>query len=327
MSEFSFNRRCVVLYSGGLDSLLAVYIMRDMGFEVFPLFVGTPFYKKDESELKRSLSGLSLELKVVYDTEGYMEVIKSPQFGYGKGFNPCIDCKIFFYRKAREFMKEVSATFVVTGEVLGQRPFSQRSYSVLRSIEKRAFLTDLVLRPLSAQCLPETAMEKSGIVDRERLFCITGRGRKTQMELAERFGIKEYASPAGGCLLTDRIISSRVKEMLKSGYGVYDLELIDKGRHFRIGAGRFVVSRNLSESRFFIDNYMGRLPLLRCANAPGAIGLFTNTPNEEEKKIAAAILLRYSKKAESVVYVEDGRVEPVDAVELTDEELEGLRIV
>ncbi len=322
----SFNKRCVVLYSGGLDSLLAVYIMHDMGFEVLPLFVKTPFYRKDVEELRKRLEPLKLQLRIEYDIKGYMEMLTSPEFGYGKSFNPCVDCKVFFYRKAKEVMEEVGATFVVAGDVLGQRPFSQRSYSVLRAIEKRASLEDRVLRPLSAKCLPETAMEKEGIVDREKLFCITGRGRKEQFALAERFGIDEFESPAGGCLLTDRVIGLRVREMLKHGFSEVEIEIIDKGRHFRIGGKRFVVSRNRSETRFFVDSFLGKLPLIRCVDAPGAAGVFLKHPDEYDKSIGAAIVLRYSKKATKVGYFYEDESQIIKPADLSDEQMKGLRI-
>ncbi len=320
-------RRCVVLYSGGLDSLLAVHIMLSLNFEVYPLFVKTPFYNKDEKQLEKGLSGLPVKLHTAKDDKEYLEIVKHPMFGYGKNLNPCVDCKIFFFKQAKRFMDEIGACFVVTGEVLGQRPMSQRSYSVMRAIEKRAGLSNLVLRPLSAKCLPQTDMEKEGIVDKEKLFCITGRSRKEQLELAKLFGIEDFESPAGGCLLTDASISKRVKEMLEYGYAdEYELELLTLGRHFRINSKRFVVSRRKDETYLMLKKFGTVLPLLKCYNAPGAVGVFTAEPDSKEIEIAAAVLKKYSKKAELFEYSYENQVKIVQPDDVKEDELELLKI-
>jgi len=320
-------KKCVVLYSGGLDSLLAVHIMLSLNFEVYPLFVKTPFYNKDEKQLKKGLSGLPVKLYMAENDKEYLELVKHPKFGYGKNLNPCVDCKIFFLQQAKRFMDEIEACFVVTGEVLGQRPMSQRSYSVMRAIEKRADLSDTVLRPLSAKCLPKTKMEEEGIVDRDKLFCITGRSRKEQFEIAKLFGIEEFESPAGGCLLTDASMSKRVKEMLEYGYvDKYELGLLTLGRHFRINSKRFVVSRKKDETYLMLKRFGGILPLLRCHNAPGAIGVFVNEPDSKEIEIASAILKRYSKKAETFEYSYKDEVKIVQPGDIKEDELELLKI-
>ncbi len=330
-----FNKKCVVLYSGGLDSLIAVHTMLSLGFSVYPLFIETPFYKKDREHLKKQLFQLTLnsnhsklfDLKIVRDDKSYIEIVKNPEFGYGKNLNPCIDCKIFFFKQAKKFMEEIGATFVVTGEVLGQRPMSQRSYSILRSIEKRAGLSDLVLRPLSAKCLQKTKMEEEGIIDKEKLFCITGRSRKQQIELARKFGIISFEPPAGGCLLTDAAFALRVKDMLKYGYrSAHEIELLNIGRHFRINSKRFVVSRNQNESERLLSFAKDELPLLECLNAPGAVGIFIEKPNEYEMNIAASILKRYSKKAELIKYTYKGVNRIVKPLEMPYEKIDLLKI-
>ncbi len=299
----AFNKKCVVLYSGGLDSLLACAIMHSMNFEIFPLFVQTPFYKKDTQHLQNQLNLFSLKLNTIRNDMEYIDVIKNPQFGYGKNINPCIDCKIFFYKQAKLFMEKTDASFIVTGEVLGQRPMSQRSYSILRSIEKRANLIDMVLRPLSAKCLPETAMEKEGIVDREKLFCITGRARKEQFELAKHFNITDFESPAGGCLLTDKSISIRIKEILKKEIiSKEEIELLSIGRHFKINNNHFIVSRKKDETLLLINRFKDNLPSIRCHQAPGAVGVFVDEPTEQEIDLGGAIIKHYSKKTEYVAY-------------------------
>ncbi len=321
-----FNRRCIALYSGGLDSLLAVAIMHRLKFEVIPLFVRTPFYKKDEQQLRKSLEPFGLKLEIDYNPQAYMEMLTSPKFGYGKNFNPCIDCKIFFLKRARAYMEQTGATFIVTGDVLGQRPFSQRSYPVLRSIEKRAGCKDIVLRPLSAKVLPETAMEKAGLIKKEDLYGITGRSRKAQFELAKVLGIENYESPAGGCLLTDRTIGYRVKEMVETGYKPVEFELIDVGRHFRINGKLFIVSRNRNETRMIAELYSGKLPIIRCIGAPGAVGLFVDKPRKEELEIAGGIVLFYSKKADKLEYSYGDEKMEFSPARLEAEHVEQLRI-
>lgn len=330
-----FNKKCIALYSGGLDSLLSVHIMLSLGFLVYPLFIETPFYKKDSEYLKEQLFKLSLnsdsykllDLKIIRVDESYIEVVKNPEFGYGKNLNPCIDCKIFFFKQAKKFMEEVGATFVVTGEVLGQRPMSQRSYSILRSIEKRANLSDLVLRPLSAKCLQRTKMELEGIIDREKLFCIAGRSRKQQIELAEKFSIGTFESPAGGCLLTDRSFSLRVKDMLKHGYrGKNEMELLTVGRHFRINSKRFVVSRKKEETYRLTELAKGKMPFLECLGAPGAVGVFVETPSEKEIYTASSIIKRYSKKTKLIKYTNEGDSKIIEPVEMPLNQIELLKI-
>ncbi|WP_022669543.1 hypothetical protein [Hippea alviniae] len=320
------NKRCISLYSGGLDSLLSTLLIKNLGFEVFPLFVKTPFYPKDEKKLKEQLKPFGLNLNTVEDRDAYIEMLKKPKYGYGKNLNPCIDCKIFFYKKAKEFAEEVSATFIITGEVLGQRPMSQKSYSILRLIEKEAELKDLVLRPLSAKCLPETLMEKEGLINREKLFCIQGRSRKSQFELAEELGIKNFETPAGGCLLTDPQFSLKIKEMLNRDE-IYDenaIKLIKFGRHFRIYGLKFIVSRNEMESKLFLEEFKD-LPKIRCIDAPCAVGLFLKEPHMDTILTAAAILKRYSKKAKNLVFEGERRF-IIDTQPISDEKLSQFRI-
>ncbi len=315
------EKRCVALYSGGLDSLLATVIMKKLGFEVLPLFVRTPFYKKDEQSMRKQLKPFGLDLYVKENNKAYIDTLTNPRFGYGKNINPCIDCKIFFYKMAKEFMEEKGALFLVTGEVLGQRPMSQRSYTVLRTIEKHAGLVDWVLRPLSAKCLPETKMEKMGLIEKEKLYCITGRSRKAQFELAKEFGIENYESPAGGCILTDQAFAIKLKELFKYPEELYDkasLELLYIGRHFRINGIKFVVSRNEQESKRLLDEF--DLPKIICTDSPCAVGVFTKKPDQETLNIAARIFKRYSKKAKTIAFKnEEMRI--IGVYQMADDEL------
>ena len=323
----NLNKKCVVLYSGGLDSLLSLIIMKNLGFDTLPLFVKTPFYKKSTDSLKKQIEPFNLSLNIKEDTKSYLEMLSNPRFGYGKHINPCIDCKIFFYTKAKEFMEESGATFLVTGEVLGQRPMSQRSYTVLRTIEKHAGLPDLVLRPLSARCLPETLMEKKGLIDRDKLYCIQGRARKAQFELAKKLGLAEFESPAGGCLLTDPQFSNKLKEMLHNKEELFNanaIELLKIGRHFRISGFKFVVSRNESETKFILENF-GSLPQIGCLNGAGAVGVFLKEPHMDIIITAASIVKRYSKKAQNLIF-KGSREFIIEVKPISNEKLEEFRI-
>ncbi|AEA34494.1 thiamine biosynthesis protein [Hippea maritima] len=323
----NLNKKCVALYSGGLDSLLAILIVKSLGVEVYPLFVQTPFYNKEIDKLKEQLNKSGLALETARDDKAYIEMLLNPRFGYGKNLNPCIDCKAFFYKKAKEYADKIGASFIITGEVLGQRPMSQRSYTVLRTIEKHAGLIDLVLRPLSAKCLKETIMEKEGIVDRDKLYCIQGRTRKAQFELAKTFGIEEFESPAGGCLLTDTQFSARLKEMLDKKDELNSpvaIELLKIGRHFRVDGFKFIVSRNAEETKFLTDNFSD-LPQIRCLNSPGGVGVFLKEPHIETIITAAAILKRYSKKAQNLIF-KGSREFIIDVKPMSDERLNSYRV-
>ena len=296
------NKRCVALYSGGLDSLLSVIIMQRLGFDVHALFVQTPFYKKNISKMEKQLNQIGVDLKIVKNDGEYLRIIKNPMFGYGKNMNPCIDCKIFFFKMAKQFMDEIHADFLVSGEVVGQRPMSQRSYAVMRSIEKQACVEDIVLRPLCAKLMPPTKPEIEGIIKRDDMFKISGRSRKNQLEMIKAFGIDDFESPAGGCLLTDRNFAERLKEMFKfnDNLSLSQIDLLALGRHFRIGKKKFIVSRNQPETEY-LTSYRGRLPLVSADR--GACGVFFQEPDEYELSVAAAIIMRYSKHAKEVNYI------------------------
>ena len=196
--------KCILLYSGGLDSLLAGKILIDLNIEVIGFHCVLPYYPPDTDLEKLDISiyakQIGLNLRYHRCGDEYIDILKNPPNGYGKHINPCIDCKIYFIKKAVELMQKTDADFVATGEVMGQRPMSQQKNS-LNHIENNT-LKGKLLRPLSAKLLVPTIPEITGIVDREKLYDINGRGRSKQFELAKNFGIKNFSSPAGGCLFT-----------------------------------------------------------------------------------------------------------------------------
>ncbi len=297
------GKKVIAMLSGGLDSLLAVKIMLEQGFEVIGLHFILTFtnskIKKEKDNYKEFSIHPILKIKVlnIYNDLEYFKIIEKPKYGYGQGINPCIDCKIYMFKKAKELMKEFGASFIVTGEVLGQRPMSQLKRQ-MEIIEKEAGLQNIILRPLSALLLPETEPEKNGLVDRQKLFAISGRTRKKQMELAEYFGIKEYPTPGGGCMLTDKIFSKRVKDLFnnKPDYNLTDLHLLKIGRHFRINKNtKIIVGRNEMENKELEDFALSlSKPFIYPVDIPGPSLLIDGELNNEIFDIVNKILFRYS---------------------------------
>lgn len=206
------NIKALVLMSGGLDSMLAAKVLMEQGVEVVGLSFQSCFFGVERA--KKSADILSIKLRVVDFKKDHLEMLKNPIFGYGKNFNPCIDCHLLMIQQAGRIMKKEGFDFVATGEVLGQRPFSQHK-KAMDNIEELSDIKGYLLRPLSAQLLTETIPEKEGLIDRKKLLAISGRGRKIQMSLAYKFNLKEYSSPGGGCMLTNIEPSQRVKRMIE----------------------------------------------------------------------------------------------------------------
>lgn len=253
--------KAVALVSGGLDSTLAAKLIKMLGIEIVALNFKTPFCLCDKKTrqgcshtAKTVTENLGIALKVMNIAEEFFKVLKNPKYGYGSNMNPCIDCRILKFKEAKVFMQEIGADFILTGEVLGQRPMSQHR-KALSIIEKESGLEGLVLRPLSAKLLPETIPEKKGWVDRTKLLALSGRSRKMQLNLANTLNIKDYSCPAGGCLLTDPEFARRIRDlMLHDGLNLNNVELLKLGRHFRLSKNtRLVVGRNEKENARILE--------------------------------------------------------------------------
>jgi tRNA-specific 2-thiouridylase len=293
------------LLSGGLDSLLATRLIMDQGIEVTGLHFITPFFgyskKGEESRFEERWKRLyGMQVRIIDVSEGYFQILRHPRYGYGKNFNPCIDCKIFLFSRARILLEEEKANFLVTGEVLGQRPMSQRR-DTLRIVERDSGTEGILLRPLCAKNLAPTRPELEGLVDRQRLLDLRGRSRKPQMKLASELGLRHYPSPAGGCLLTDPVLAGRFKKFFaqKEVILTEEVMLLQVGRHFQLAdGGRLIVGRHEEENQKLIKLRKREDILLQVQGIPGPLGLLRESKGPETLSLAASIVARYSKAKE-----------------------------
>jgi len=324
------------LISGGLDSILAAKVIAQQGIEVIPLHFRIPFChrSKGHDRLQAMVrENLGAELKSVELLEEYLGVIKNPRYGFGANMNPCIDCKILMLSKAKALMQELGVQFIVTGEVLGQRPMSQHKQALL-NIAKRSGLEGLVVRPLSARLLPETIPETEGWIKRQALLNFSGRTRNPQIDLAESLEIKNYAQPAGGCLLTDPEFSRRLKELIEHEELTVDgIELLKVGRHFRIAANtKLVVGRDEEEDNQLVSlagsgDYLFMPPL---TSGPTSLGRGNFDP--ELVNFSCRITCRYCDKAAGnkakIAYqrIPDKEEEIAEVLPADEEELMRVRI-
>ena len=303
------NKKAVALFSGGLDSMLAIKLMLEQGIEVHALNFLTLFCtctsKGCMHQATKAAGELGVPLKVMNITKEYMKIVEKPKYGRGRNMNPCIDCRVFTFVKARDFMKEIGASFVITGEVLGERPMSQRRQAI-EMIERKSGLDGLIVRPLSAKLFEPTMPEKEGIVDRERLLDIQGRTRTRQISLAKEKGINDYPCPAGGCLLTDRGFSNRLKDMFKCkpDYDLNDLHLLKVGRQFRIkDSAKLIVGRDEKENEKLLTFLQPGDYILDVVDIPSPIAVVRGNINDEDLHLASSILARYSDGKDRAVKV------------------------
>lgn len=294
--------RAVALYSGGLDSTLAILIMQKQGIEVTAITFLNHFGCdiSDRSSCSKDPFAASAQfgfkVKLSHLSDKFLEIVKNPKYGHGKNMNPCVDCRILMLKEARKLMQIIGADFIITGEVLGQRPMSQRR-DCFPLVDRDANVKGLVLRPLSAKHLKKTIPEENGLVNREILYGFAGRSRKPQMALAEEFGLTEYPAPAGGCLLTDPIYSYRLKDLLahNSDPAHKDINYLRVGRHFRLSPDcRIVVGRNHAENEL-IKSLAGRDdPLLRVIGHGSPLTVILGDATDKAVSVAASLCARYS---------------------------------
>jgi len=288
--------RALGLCSGGLDSMLAGLILRDQGIEVEWVTFETPFFSSAKARKASDLTGIPLTVKSI--TSEYLEMLKNPPCGYGKYMNPCLDCHTMMFKLAGEIMIEKGFDFLFSGEVLGQRPMSQTKPS-LRYVEKHSGYDGYILRPLSARRLPETIPERQGLVNREQLLDLVGRSRKPQMKLIKNFGIKEYPTPAGGCLLTDKGYSHRLKDFFdhQTTWTENELCLLKFGRHLRVNENtKIIVGRTHDDNQNILTYHDPNADtILEVVDFPGPITLVPRGGSKEMLTLAASICVGYSK--------------------------------
>lgn len=331
--------KAIASLSGGLDSILATKLILEQDIEVEAVNFLTVFCTctsrgKTCLASKSAADKLGIGLKVFEVSKEYFHVVKNPKYGYGSNLNPCLDCRIFMFKKLGEYMKEAGASFLITGEVLGQRPMSQRR-DAMRLIERESGLEGLILRPLSAKLFRPTIPEKQGIVNREKLLAIEGRSRKPQMQLAKDMSINDYPCPAGGCLLTDPGFANRMRDLLryKPEFTFNDIQLLKIGRHFRLSPeAKLIVGRNKEENDRLLKLAQPEDLYFRPAKVKGPIGVGKGIFNTTQIFITSRIMTRYSDGQASQTLEIEYKQNSVNTVKyikgqsLNEEELSKLRI-
>jgi len=312
----------IVMFSGGLDSVMAVHLLKSQGLDVTALHFLLPFYSglgRRPAQVEEYAAALGVPLRVEEEGEEYLAMFRDPKFGFGKNANPCVDCRIHRLKKAGRIVEETGAVCLATGEVAGQRPMSQKLHTLCK-VEKLSGLEGKLLRPLSAKLLAPTDAENAGIIDREKLFDISGRSRTVQLAYARQHGLS-HSSPAGGCLLTNIETGIRFKDLASNNpdYSLTDFKLLAYGRHFRLSPNyRVIVSRDGDENEAIekiakTGNAANTTQLyLRDANGPLAVGI--GKPSEDELRFSAAAVVRFSKMRaaeKSAVIVKIGNAERV----------------
>ncbi len=314
------NIKALSLFSGGLDSILATRLVMSQGVDVVAIQFVTPFFNYHilddiDGHREKVRSKYGINVRVVDISIGYLQLLRNPVHGFGKNFNPCIDCKIYMLSRAKEMMAELGAKFLITGEVLGQRPMSQRR-DTLNVIERDSGSRSLLLRPLSAKLMVETEAEREGWVDRDQLLNFSGRGRSNQIGLAKKYGITDFPAPAGGCILADPILSRRVRQLYLENsilrpaeITTTDVRLLLVGRQFIFpGGGWLILGRDepdndklealagIDDAFLWMEERPGPAALLRRA------GSWYTDASEMEKdlELAASLVVRYGKKIDGI---------------------------
>ncbi len=282
------NTKAVALLSGGLDSIIAALTIKNSGIRVYGITFSSPFFG-NKNLIKKISRRFKIPVKFVDVGNDYIKLIKKPKYGYGKNLNPCIDCKIYMLKKARAYAKKINADFIITGEVQGQRPKSQNE-KALRIIKKDSKLSNKLLRPMT------------------ELLKIEGRTRTEQFKLAKKFGIKDYASPSGGCLLTDKEYCKKLKDLIKynKNIKINDLNILKYGRHFRYSNNKIIVGRNQEDNKNLMK-VKGNDYYIEAKKCSSPITIIQGRLNKDILNVAAAITARYSNSKNDFVLIKYGK--------------------
>lgn len=318
--------KALALFSGGLDSALAIKVIQEQGIEVIALNFVSYFFGGKNEKAENMAKQLGVKLEYINFSMNHMEILKNPIYGRGKNMNPCIDCHALMFKKAGELLEKYGASFIISGEVLGQRPMSQ-NYQALEKVKKLSpGLEELIVRPLSAKLLPESLPEREGWIDREKLMSIQGRSRKDQMELVEKYGLVEYETPGGGCLLTDPAYSRRLKILEEDGLlenkNSVLFELLKIGRFYRFSDGKYLIVGRDKDSNLMIEkNKKIGTVYIRGKKIAGPHIIGYGELTKEELKFAQELFSNYSKikgkeKIVALCNNEEIEIEVIDKDEL-----------
>lgn len=296
-TQQSKKLKAVGLMSGGLDSTLAAHIMKEMGVDVHGVFFAMPWGCCDKEHAQAAADSIGIKFITLQLDERYLEVVRTPKHGRGFAMNPCVDCRVHMFTRAAKYMRHIGADFVFSGEILGQRPMSQKRIP-MRLIEESAGLKGRLLRPLCAQLFEETQMEKDGLIDRSKLLDLVGRSRSPQYKLAQKFGVAGYSAPAGGCSLTDRRFSRRIEDIFTFGYRNFRETISLKwGRHFRLSKDfKCTLGRNHEENQGLLRYAHPEDVVMELPDCHGpTLILKGDSPSNEILQLCAGLVQRFSK--------------------------------
>ena len=296
----------MALFSGGLDSVLAMKVIIDQGIDVIAVNVNFGFGStKDRLEHMQSMCDqIGAKLEILDLREEYLdEVLFSPKYGYGKNFNPCIDCHGFMFRYTAKLLEKYDANFMISGEVVGQRPMSQRKEALVQ-VAQLSEHDDLIVRPLSAKLLPPSKPEREGWIDREKLLDFEGRSRQKQLDLAKKIGLEDFEPPAGGCLLTQENTSQRIRDFIEHDtMEVDDIDTLKFGRHLRLPEGaKLIIGRDKTDNEKLKETHSDKYLNAQIIGAPSPYCLFSKDASEADKQLAAKLIVTYGKTQPDTLY-------------------------
>ncbi|MEA2049315.1 MAG: 7-cyano-7-deazaguanine synthase [Campylobacterota bacterium] len=298
--------KALALFSGGLDSVLAMKLIVDQGIEVVAININIGFGSTTDrlDHMKNMCKQIGVELKILDLRELYLEeVLFSPKYGYGKNFNPCIDCHGFMFRYTGKLLENYGASFMISGEVMGQRPMSQRK-DAMEQVKRLSNYDELIIRPLSAKLMPPSKPEIEGWIDREKLLDINGRSRDKQLDMVKEIGLKDFESPGGGCLLTDIQFSNRLRDFAKyDKLEVEDIDTLKAGRHFRLPDGsKLIIGRHQEDNEKLKITNSSKYYKARIIDATGPLALMQKDASDDDLALATNLIITYGKTEIEKVY-------------------------